>query len=78
MLRNNIRGRQNIETTDIAGDALSIVLVSTKQLVNIKSGPRLSPNSFIVCLFKKLIMLTLRLKKRLTNAQLYSKLLFIL
>ena len=37
-LRNNIRGRQNIETTDIAGNALSIVSVSTEQLVDIRSG----------------------------------------
>ena len=37
-LRNDIRGRQNAETADIAGDALSIASVSTEQLVDIRSG----------------------------------------
>ena len=52
---------------DIAGDTLSIALVNIKQLVDIKSGCRLSPSSFIVCLPKEFIIPTLRLKKRLTN-----------
>ena len=63
---------------DIASDALSIVLVSTKRLVDIRSGRRLSPSGFIVRLPKELIIPTLRLKKRLTNAQLRSKLPFTL
>jgi hypothetical protein len=67
-LRNNIRGRQNAETADIAGDASSIALVSTKQLVDTRSGRRLSPSSSIVRLPKELIVPTLRPKKRLTNA----------
>jgi hypothetical protein len=60
------------------GDALSIASVSTKQLVDIRSGRRLSPSGSTVRLPKELIVLTLRLKKRLTNAQLRSKLLFTL
>jgi hypothetical protein len=60
------------------GNALSIALVSTKQLVDIRSGRRLSPSSSIVRLPKELIVLTLRLKKRLTNTQLRSKLPFTL
>ena len=53
---------------DITGDALSIILVSTKQLADIRSGCGLSPNSSTVCLPKELIIPTLRPKKRLTNA----------
>jgi hypothetical protein len=60
------------------GNALSIALVSTKQLVDIRSGRGLSPGSSTVRLPKELIILTLRLKKRLTNAQLRSKLPFTL
>ena len=52
---------------DIISDALSIVLVSIKQLADIRSGYRLSPNSFIIYLSKEFIIPTLRLKKRLTN-----------
>ena len=63
---------------DIASNALSIASVSTKQLVDIRSGYRLSPSGSIVRLPKELIVLALRLKKRLTNAQLYSKLPFTL
>ena len=63
---------------DIVGDALSIALVSTEQLVNIKSGRRLSPSGSIVRLPKELIVLTLCPKKRLTDVQLYSKLPFTL
>ena len=66
-LRNNIRGRQNVDTMDITSNASSIALVSAKQLVDIRSGRGLSPSSFTVRLFKKLIVLTLRPKKRLTN-----------
>ena len=78
MLYNNIYRRQNAKTADIISDILSIVLVSTKQLVNIRSGRGLSPSSFIVHLLKELIILTLRRKKRLTNTQLRSKLPFTL
>jgi hypothetical protein len=53
---------------DIAGDALSIVLVSTEQLADIRSGRRLSLSSFIIRLPEELIVLTLRLKKQLINA----------
>ena len=67
MLCNNIHRRQNAKTVDIAGDILSIALVSTKQLVDIRSGHKLSPSGFTVCLPKKLIILTLRPKKWLTN-----------
>ena len=67
ILCNNIRGRQDIETIDIISNALPIASVSTKQLVNIRSGRRLSLNSFIIRLLKELIIPTLRLKKRLTN-----------
>ena len=63
---------------DITGNALSIVLVNTKQLINTKSGHRLSPNGFTVYLPEELIILALHPKKWLTNAQLYSKLLFTL
>jgi len=63
---------------DITSDASSIASASTKQLVDIRSGRGLSPGGFIVRLLKKLIILTLRLKKRLTNAQLRGKLLFTL
>ena len=63
---------------DIAGDVLSIVLVSTEQLVDIRSRCKLNPGGFIVCLPEELIVLTLCLKKWLTNMQLYSKLLFTL
>jgi len=63
---------------DITSNALSIVLASTKQLVDIRSGYRLSPGGSIVRLPKELIILTLRLNKQLTNAQLHSKLLFTL
>ena len=77
-LRNNICGQQDIKTADIASNALSIALASTKQLVNIRSGHRLSPSSSIVRLPKELIILTLRPNKRLTNTQLRSKLLFTL
>ena len=63
---------------DIVGNTLSIVLVSTEQLADIRSGHRLSPSSFTVYLPKKLIIPTLCLKKRLTNIQLYSKLPFTL
>ena len=52
---------------DITGDALSITLVSTKQLINTKNGYMLSPNSSTVRLLKEFIILTLRLKKQLTN-----------
>ena len=41
VLRNNIRRRQNAETMDITGNALSIASVSTEQLVNIRSGRKL-------------------------------------
>ena len=67
-LRNDIRGRRNAETADIAGDASSIASVSTEQLVDTRSGRGLSPGSSIVRLPKELIIPTLRLKKRLTNA----------
>ena len=60
------------------GDALSIALISIKQLVNTRSGHRLSPSGFTVCLPEELIILTLSLKKWLTNAQLCSKLPFTL
>ena len=53
---------------DIVGDVLFIVLVNIKQLVDIRSGRGLSFNSFIIYLPKELIIPTLRLKKRLTNA----------
>ena len=66
-LYNNIRGRQNAETANIIGDTLFIVLVSTEQLIDIRSGHKLSPSNFIVRLPKELIVLTLCLKKRLTN-----------
>jgi len=62
-LYNNIHRRQDIKTADIASDTLSIVSASTKQLVDTRSGRRLSPSSFIVYLPKKLIIPTLRLKK---------------
>ena len=78
ILHNNICGRQDVDTMDIASNALSIASVSVKQLVNIRSRCRLSPSNFIVCLPKELIIPTLRLKKWLTNAQLHSKLLFTL
>ena len=78
MLRNNIRGQQNAKTADIAGNASPIASVSTKQLVDTRSGRRLSPGGSIVRLPKELIIPTLRLKKRLINAQLHSKLLFTL
>jgi len=77
-LCNNICGRQDIETADITSDALSIALANIKQLVDIKSGRGLSPSSSTVCLPKELIVLTLRLKKQLTNMQLRGKLLFTL
>ena len=70
--------QQNAETTNIAGNALSITSVSIKQLIDIKSRYRLSPSSFIIHLFKEFIIPTLRLKKRLTNTQLYNKLPFTL
>jgi len=54
------------------------VSASTKQLVNTRSGRRLSPGGSTVRLPKKFIILTLRLNKWLTNAQLRSKLLFTL
>ena len=57
----------DLETIDIMGDVLSITSVSIKQLVDIKSGRRLSPSSSIICLPEELIIPTLRLKKRLTN-----------
>jgi len=60
------------------GDTSSIALVSTKQLVNIRSGHRLSPSGSTVRLLEKFIVLTLRLKKWLTNAQLRGKLPFTL
>jgi len=63
---------------DIASNALFIVSVSTKQLVDIRSGYRLSPSGSIVRLPKELIVLTLCLKKRLTNIQLRGKLPFTL
>ena len=78
MLRNDIRGQQNVETADIAGDALSIASVSIKQLVDIRSGRGLSFSNSIVCLLKELIVPTLCLKKRLTNMQLCNKLPFTL
>jgi len=78
MLCNNIRGRQDIKTADIASDILSIASASTKQLVDIRSRRGLSPSSSTVRLPKEFIVLTLRLKKRLTNTQLHSKLLFTL
>ena len=59
------------------GGALSIALVNIKQLVDIKSGRGLSFSGFTVHLFKKFIILTLRLKKKI-NVQLYGKLLFTL
>jgi len=77
-LCNDIRGRQDIKTADITSDASSVVLASTKQLVNIRSGRGLSPSGFIIRLPKELIVLTLYLKKWLINAQLCSKLLFTL
>ena len=77
-LCNDIRGQQNVETADIVGDASPIVSVSTKQLVNTRSGRRLSLSSSIVRLPKKLIVPTLRPKKRLTNTQLRNKLPFTL
>ena len=78
MLHNDIRGQQNAETADIAGDALSIASVSTEQLVDTRSGHKLSPSGSTVCLPEELIIPTLRPKKRLTNAQLYGKLPFTL
>ena len=63
---------------DITSNALSIALVSTKQLVNIKSERGLSLGGSIVRLPEKFIVLTLRPKKWLTNTQLRSKLLFTL
>ena len=77
-MRNNICRRQDADTIDIASDALSIALVSTKQLVDIRSGRRLSSSNFIIHLPKELIVPTLCPKKRLTNAQLYNKLPFTL
>ena len=78
MLCNNIHRRQNAKTVDIAGDILSIASVSTEQLVDIRSKRGLSPSGFTVHLLKKLIIPTLRPKKRLTNAQLHNKLPFTL
>ena len=78
VLRNNIYRRQDAETVNIASDILSIASVSTKQLADIRSGHRLSLSGSIVCLSKKLIVLTLRPKKQLTNTQLCSKLPFTL
>ena len=52
---------------DITGDALFIILVSTKQLIDIKSRCGLSLSGFTVRLPEELIILTLCLKKRLTN-----------
>ena len=78
MLYNNIRGRQDIETVDIASDVLFIASASTEQLVDTRSGCGLSPSGFTVRLPKELIILTLRLKKRLINTQLCGKLLFTL
>jgi len=78
VLRNDICGRQDIETADIISDILSIASASTKQLVDTRSGCGLSPGGFTVRLPEKLIILTLRLNKWLTNAQLRSKLLFTL
>ena len=63
---------------DIASNASSIASVSTEQLVDIRNRYGLSPGGSIVRLPKEFIILTLYLKKRLTNAQLYSKLLFTL
>jgi len=77
-LYNDIRGRQDVETMDIASDALSIALASTKQLVDIRNGRRLSLSGSTVRLPEELIVLTLRLNKQLTNAQLRSKLPFTL
>ena len=68
MLHNNIYRRQNTETVDITGNALSIASVSTKQLVDIRSGRGLSLSGSIVRLPKELIIPTLRPKKWLTNA----------
>ena len=67
MLRNNIRRQQDADTTDIISDTLSIASVSAKQLVDIKSGRRLSPSGSIIRLFKELIVPTLCPKKWLTN-----------
>ena len=67
VLYNNIRGRQNIKTVDIAGNALSIASVSTEQLADIRSKRGLSPSSFTVRLPEELIIPTLCLKKQLTN-----------
>ena len=53
---------------DIISDTLSITLISIKQLIDIRSRHRLSPSNSIVYLPEKLIILTLYLKKRLTNA----------
>ncbi len=78
VLRNNIHRRQNVKTVDIAGDALSITLVNTKQLVDIRNGRRLSLSGSTVRLPEEFIVPTLRPKKWLTNAQLRNKLLFTL
>ena len=78
ILRNNICGQQGINTINIINDTLSIASVSTKQLINIKSRCGLSPNNSIVYLPEEFIILTLCLKKRLTNIQLHSKLPFTL
>jgi len=77
-LCNNICGRQNTKTADIASDALSIVSANTKQLVDIRSGCGLSLSGFTVRLPEELIIPTLCLKKWLTNTQLCGKLLFTL
>src|SRR6266705_1864366 len=69
-LRNDICGRQNAETADIAGDASSIASVSTKHLVDTRSGRGLSPSGSTVRLPEEFIIPTLRPKKRLTNTQL--------
>ena len=68
VLYNDIHRRQNIKTVNIAGDVLSIALVSTEQLADIRSGYRLSPSNSTVYLLKELIIPTLHLKKQLTNA----------
>jgi len=78
MLCNNIYRQQDIEIIEIINNALFIALISTKKLVNIKSRHGLSPGGFTVRLLKKLIILTLYLKKGLINAQLRSKLPFTL
>jgi hypothetical protein len=77
-LRNDIRGRQDADTADIASDASSIASVSAEQLVDTRSGRGLSPGGSTVRLPEELILPTLRPKKRLTNAQLRGKLPFTL